>query len=244
MKLLRNYRLLTTVTTLAAVAIGTVIVLGAAFGKWKLGLHTDDRAVIVNTALVIDTCILTAVAAFLALLAYRSATGLPSLDVAITFNFSFPNEPVFVVASDDDDGASNGEQRRIADFKQSLATVTLTNSSTYAAKNPGVRIELEGLGGLGEQPGWEPVAFVTTVGMTQLQWDGGTDSIVHGQWSRTLPPLSFGGVEELLPGATTLVVTIVADGITPIVKRLPVRILSPDDYSVYTEDRARRLELA
>ncbi|WP_405879453.1 hypothetical protein OG762_12865 [Streptomyces sp. NBC_01136] len=243
MKLLRNHRLLTTVMTLATVAVGTVIVLGATLGGWKLGLHTDDRAIIVNTALVIDTCILTAVAAFLALLAYRAATGLPSLDVAVTFNFSFPNEPVFVAASGDDDEASSGEQRRISNFKQSLATVTLTNSSTYAAKNPGVRIELEGLGGRGEQPGWEQIAFVTTVGMTQIQWDGGTDSIVHGQWSRTLPRLDLGDVQELLPGATALVVTIVADGITPIVKRLPVRILSSDEYSVYTEDRARRFAL-
>ncbi|MEU8952077.1 hypothetical protein [Streptomyces sp. NPDC048489] len=243
MNLLRNYRLLTTVTTLVTVAVGTVIVLGATLGGWKLGLHTDDRAIIVNTALVIDTCMLTAVAAVLALLAYRAATGIPSLDIAITFNFSFPNEPVFEAASGDDDEVIGDEWRRIASYKQSWATVTLTNSSAYAAKNPGVRIQLEGLGGLGEHQGWEQVSFVTSVGTTQIQWDGGTDSIVHGQWSRTLPTLNLADVRELVPGGTALVVTIVADGITPIVKRLPVRILNADEYTVYTEERARRFEL-
>ncbi|WP_329529655.1 hypothetical protein [Streptomyces sp. NBC_01462] len=243
MNLLRNYRLLTTVTTLATVAVGSVIVLGATFGGWTLGLHTDDRAIIVNTALVIDTCLLTAVAALLALLAYRVATGLPSLDIAITFNFSFPNEPVFVAVPDNDDEASGGGNRSIQNFKQGIATVTLTNSSNYAAKNPGVRIALEGLGGLGEHKGWEQVVFVTSVGTTQIQWDGGTDSIVHGQWSRSLPALDLGDVQELTPGATALVVTIVADGITPIVKRLPVRILNSDEYEVYTEERAQRFML-
>lgn len=87
--------------------------------------------------------------------------------------------------------------RTIEGFKQSLATVTLKNASPYAAKNPGVRIELEGLGGLSEQQGWETVTFATLVGITAIQWDGGTDSIIHERWSRALPSLDLSDIKEL-----------------------------------------------
>ncbi|MER6355678.1 hypothetical protein ABT186_28660 [Streptomyces sp. NPDC001634] len=238
MKRFRDLRYLTTVATLATIAVGTAVVLGVIFAGWTLGLGTDDRAVLLNTALVIYTCLLTAVAAVVALLAYRASTGRPDLGIEITFNFSFPNEPVFVAEHDED---SSSERRKLQSFKQTWATVTLKNASVYAAKNPGVRIELEGLGGLGEQPDWETVTFTGQVGITALQWDGGTESIVHGQWSRALPSLDFDGVRELVPNGTALVVTLVADGIVPVSRRLPVRILDQGEYDVYTDHRAQRL---
>lgn len=108
-------------------------------------------------------------------------------------------------------------------------------------KNPGVRIQLEGLGSLGPQEGWQTVTFATSVGITAIQWDGGTDSIVHGQWSRALPALDFSDVCELFPGGTALIVTIVADGVAPLVRRLPVRVLNEDEYGAYTEHRAQQL---
>ncbi|WP_145969002.1 hypothetical protein [Streptomyces hyaluromycini] len=238
MKLPRDPRYWITLVTLAVIAAGAALVVGAAFDGWTLGLGTRDRAVTVNTALVIYTCLLTAVAAIVALWAYRSATGRPALDIEITFNFSFPNEPVFVAERDEDEVTA---WRKLQSFKQTWATVTLNNASEYAGKNPGVRIQLEGLGSLGPQEGWQTVTFVSSVGITAIQWDGGTDSIVHGQWSRALPTLDFSNVLELVPGGTALVVTIVADGVAPLVRKFPVRVLDQDEYSVYTEQRAQRL---
>ncbi|MBW8796375.1 MAG: hypothetical protein JF597_23090 [Streptomyces sp.] len=226
--------------TLAVIAAGAALVVGAAFAGWTLGLGTRDRAVTVNTALVIYTCLVTAVAAIVALWAYRAATGRPALDIEITFNFSFPNEPVFAAVHDEDDITG---WRKLESFKQTWATVTLNNASAYAAKNPGVRIGLEGLGSLGPQEGWQTVTFVSSVGITAIQWDGGTDSIVHGQWSRALPTLDFSDVRELVPGETALVVTIVADGVEPLVKRLPVRVLDQEEYGAYTEQRAQQVTL-
>ena len=55
MKRLSNPRNLTTIATLATIAVGMALVLGVVFADWTLGLQTDDRAVIVNTALVIYT---------------------------------------------------------------------------------------------------------------------------------------------------------------------------------------------
>ncbi|MBN0045767.1 hypothetical protein JS756_16970 [Streptomyces actuosus] len=238
MKRLRDIRNLTTLAMLATIAAGLALVLGVIFAGWTLGLGTDDRVVLVNTALVIYTCLLTAAAAVVAVLAYRAATGRPELDIEITFSFSFPNEPVFAAASDED-GVFEG--RVIADFEQSWARVVMSNASTYAAKNPGVRIELEWLGGFAAMEGWESVAFTHGVGVTAIQWDGGTDSIVHGRWSRVLPSFDLAHARELVPGDSTLVVTIVADGIEPVIRRLPVRILTEVEYEVYTEQRARRL---
>jgi hypothetical protein len=228
---------LITLVTLAAAVTGAVLVVGSTVGGWTLGLGTHDRVAIANTALVIYTCLLTAVAAFVALLAYLAATGRPALDIEITFNFSFPNEPVFLSAPSEEGDWG----RKILGFKQAIARVTLQNKSVYAAKNVGVRVELKGLGGLGDQEGWQPVDFVTTVGVTAIQWDGGTDSIVHGQWSRALPALDFSDVLELGRDDTALVVTLVADGVAPLSRRLPVRILDQDEYDAYTEQRNERL---
>lgn len=77
---------------------------------------------------MIYTCLLTAVAAIVVLLAYLAATGRPDLDIEVTFNFSSPNEPVFL-AEDDDDGIAGSRRRK--SFKQTWATVTLNNSSEY-----------------------------------------------------------------------------------------------------------------
>jgi hypothetical protein len=237
-KLLRDPRYLIIAVTLAAIGAGAVLVLSVIIGGWTLGLGTHDQVALVSTALVIYTCLLTAVAAIVALLAYLAATGRPDLDIAITFNFSFPNEPVFVAQRDEE--ATLG-WRTIERFKQSLATVTLKNASSYAAKNPGVRIELEGLGGFGEQQGWETLTFATSVGVTAIQWDGGTDSIIHGRWSRALPSLDLSDIKELVRDGTALVVTVVADGVAPVSRRFPVSILDRDEYDVYTEQRAQQL---
>ncbi|MEU2419577.1 hypothetical protein ABZ619_00710 [Streptomyces sp. NPDC007851] len=119
-------------------------------------------------------------------------------------------------------------------------TVTLNNTSLYADKNPGVRIELEGLRGIGEHSGWHSER-VHMLGIHSMQWEGGTDSIVHGKWSRTLPGLDFTGLTEMEPGNTALVVTPAADGVAPIRTRMPVRILDRADYDVYSEERLVRL---
>jgi hypothetical protein len=71
--------------------------------------------------------------------------------------------------------------RQVEPFKQVSATVTLNTANLYAAKNPGVRVELEGLNGIGPQAGWH-AEHVHMLGIRSIQWEGGTDSIVHGKW--------------------------------------------------------------
>ncbi|MFD5636225.1 hypothetical protein ACFWJM_19140 [Streptomyces sp. NPDC127077] len=235
-----NLRNLTTTATFVIIAAGGVLLYGVLGWHWTLGLEIHDRTTLLNTVLVIYTCLLTAVAAVVALLAYRSATGRPALDIEITFNFSSPNEPVFLAAERTGNGLA---WRNIDSFKQSFATVVLKNSSLYAAKNPGVRIELEGLGGIGAQLGWEDIKRVPQIGTIAIQWNGGTDSIVHGRWSRTLPSLDFSELIELDRNKTALVVTLVADGLTPLSRRMPVCIYDRDEYAEYTQKGVKEPDL-
>ncbi|WP_269857944.1 hypothetical protein [Streptomyces sp. RPT161] len=239
MKRLRDLRVWIAILTVVAVAVGPGALCGVAFGGWKFGLHTDDQVAIINTVIAAASWLLVAVAGVVALLAYLAASGRPDLSIEITFNFSFPNQPVFLAREDPD---SEG-WLQIRSYKQTRATVTLHNASVYAAKNPGVRIEFEGLYGMAEPPsGWNAVLFVTTVGIQALQWDGGTDSIVHGQWSRALPALDLDGMRLAQAGKDgALVVTLAADGMPPVRSRMPVRVLDSQAYDAYTADRATRM---
>lgn len=233
---LRDSRLWISIATVATLVLGLAAVALAAFANWKFGLPTGDKTVVINTVVATVSCLLVAVAGVVALIAYLAASGRPDLDIDITFPFSFPNKPVFVADDSQDHPAG---WRTITPFKQVQAKVRLKNASDYAGRNPGVRIELEGLGGLNPQPGWESLEFANTVGLTTIQWDG---DIVHGCWSRTLPDLNFEGVQELVPGAAALVVTIAADGIRPVERRMPVRVLSRAEYESYSAERAESLE--
>jgi hypothetical protein len=51
-------------------------------------------------------------------------------------------------------------------------------------------------------------------GLRSIQWDGGTDNIVHGKWSRALPVMGFNEV-AIISETPMLVVTVVADGCEP-----------------------------
>ncbi|MFE9601989.1 hypothetical protein [Streptomyces hokutonensis] len=236
MKHLRDSRAWATVITIIVLGAGPVFLIGMGIWDWKLGLHTEDRVAVVNTVIAAASWLLVAVAGVVALLAYRDASGRPDLHIEITFNFSFPNEPVFLAG----DAVTPDQHRQIEAFKQVSATVTLSNASLYAAKNPGVRIELEGLNDIGQQSGWQD-EWVHMLGIHSLQWEGGTESIVHGEWSRTLPALDFTGLTELDPGNAALVVTLVADGVAPARTRMPVRFLNSAEYDAYSSERLVRL---
>ncbi|MFJ5035446.1 hypothetical protein ACIQB5_47260 [Streptomyces sp. NPDC088560] len=238
MKHLRDSRAWVTVVTTIVVGAGPACLIGMGIWDWKFGLPTDDRVAIVNTVIAAASWLLVAVAGVVALLAYLDASGRPDLHIEITFNFSFPNEPVFLAA----DAETPEQRRQVVPFKQVRATVTINNASLYAAKNPGVRIELEGLRGIDNQSGWH-AEWAHMLGIHSIQWEGSTDSIVHGKWSRTLPGLDFTGLTELAPGNTALVVTLVADGVAPVRTRTPVRILNQAEYGAYTDERNVRLEV-
>jgi hypothetical protein len=222
------------VITFALVIATIITVLGSALWNWKFGLHTRDKTVIVNTVVAFGAYILVALALLVALAAYIAATGRPKLSPVIQFTFSEPNEPVFWIASD-----SPAWGRTVKTYKQTEGNVSLKNDSPYAARNPGMRITLDGLGGIAPQQDWTIIQQANMVGITAIQWDGGADYIIHGRWSRTLPRLDVKGMFAYKEDPA-FVVEIAADGFDPETTRIPVRILDEEDYARYSNARAEK----
>src|SRR5262249_26465867 len=76
---------------------------------------------------------------------------------------------------------------------QLVGSVELRNEAGYAARNPGLRIEFDGLLCHSIEAGWQSAADWGDFrnGYKAIQWDGGIEQIVHAKWSRFLPRLNF-----------------------------------------------------
>jgi hypothetical protein len=228
---LRFFVILGTVSIFVATIIAFA---GAAFWNWHYGLTTHDKLLIINTVVAVGAFALVAWGVIVALAAYVSATGSPDLSAEIAFRFSFPNRPTFSVADKDQ---WVGNWRTVATYRQVEGRVTITNGSKYSARNPGMRIVLDGLGGISEQPGWTVIGQANQIGITSLQWDGGADYIIHGQWSRILPDFNVEGMFAYTDDPA-LIVDVAADGFGPKRIRIPVQILDSDEYEKYSSERA------
>jgi hypothetical protein len=218
--------------TLGMILAASAAVIGTAFWNWKFALKGVDHATRINTVVAVSAYVLVAATLVIALIAYLAATGRPSMSPEITFGMSRQNNLVFEL-----DETRAAPWRYVKKGKQSEARVVIHNRSKYAARNPGMRVILDGLGGLVEQPGWTVIASENQIGPTAIQWDGGTNYMIHGSWSRTLPALDFSGVFGYRhdPPAE-LIVSLVADGFDPRSWHFPVKILEPSDYQGYIQD--------
>lgn len=234
MKRLFAARIWISIVTIALLAATTLAVYGVFRFKWRFGLPTHDKVLIVNTVIAACALALVGWGVIVALAAYIIATGNPDLAPEITFNFSNVNEPVFKAKVD---FPEPGGGLPTEPFKQMDGRVVIRNRSKYAARNPGVLIELDGLGiypppDLGD---WRVISSANMVGITAIQWDGGADYIVHGKWHRTLPSLDFRGLASF-SSHPHLIVSIAADGFGPRKWRMPVRVLGPIDYHKYMKE--------
>lgn len=219
----------------AALLVATAYVIYGAFRyNWRYGLPTHDKTVVVNTVFAACALGLVGWGVIVALAAYISATGSPNLSFEITFNFSYPNKPVFKahVGFPEPGAALTAEP-----FKQLDGRVVIRNRSKYAARNPGVLIEFKNCSlpdppDLGE---WRKVSTGNMVGVTSIQWDGGANYIIHGRWRRTLPPLDFRSLAAYSCDSH-LLVSIAADGFDPHEWKVPVKILGPVEYDRYMKN--------
>jgi hypothetical protein len=222
------------VTATIVLTVGTTLaILGTTLWGWHFGLGHGDLPSRINTVVAVCAFILVAATLFVALIAYLAATGRPDLEPQLHFPNSDVNRPVLRAAP---------SQRQIERSPQSVGNVVLVNRSRYSARNPGIRIELDGLGGLAPQPGWTGIASENDTGTVAIQWDGGADYLIHGNWSRVLPNLDFGFVSESKSDRPPqLVVTVAADGLKPTAHRVPVTILDSREYAAYQAKRNGQL---
>jgi hypothetical protein len=229
-----SVRLTVILVTICLCVVTIAAIIAAAFWDVTFGLPTHDKTVVINTIATIAAFILVAWGVIVALAAYASATGSPDLSAMLVFRFSFSNEPTFLYRE-----ARGGNERIIEPFRQCEGSLQIANASKYSARNPGVRITLDGLGGIPDQPGWRVVASENMVGIITLEWDGGADYIIHGRWSRTLPRLDVKGMFALSDNPA-FIVDIAADGFSPKRMRIPVKVLNEKEYEQYSSERAER----
>lgn len=176
-------------------AIGGIALVSAVFFVLAFVLAPDlaDGIALAGDVLVAATLLLAVIAAAVAVLAYTVSTGAPELQVSVRFPFSQVNAPLFKARRID--GEVQAE-----DFKQVNGEIYLRNENQYPASSPAVIVrlhrmafKLEGL-----TSGWVVTGFGTTVGVTEVQWDGGSSYSVHGHSRRRLPDLRLAGL-TLLP---------------------------------------------
>jgi hypothetical protein len=223
------------VAVLAMIFVAATIfaILSTWIWNWKLFLPaTADKTTRINTVVAVSAYVAAALAAVIALVAYWQASGRPSLKSEITFPGLRPNELAFEAykpskVSDwvDTDKRADIRMLQLRDANL-LGTVVIKNSTRYAAQNPGLRISFDGLYFNALSSGWTVAdSWGDQRGAKAIQWDGGTESIIHGKWSRKLPDLDFNGViVHRLNPPPRLFITIVSDGRRPKTKKMLISL--------------------
>ena len=192
--------------------------------NWNIFLPpTTDKATRVNTVVAVSAYIAAMVGVVIALIAYWQASGRPSLAPEITFPPLEPNELLFdAYKPPQTPGWIDVDERSAIRMLKTLdgslsGTIVIRNSTRYAAQNPGLRIAFVGLYFNKLTPGWGVAdSWGDMRGAKAIQWDGGSENIIHGKWSRKLPDLDFSSVIIYrLDPPPELIVTVVSDGCKP-----------------------------
>jgi hypothetical protein len=227
---------------LAVFSVIFVVVTGCAIlatwaWDWKLMLPAaTDKATRINTIVAVSAYAAALVGVIIALIAYWQASGRPSLEPEITFPYSQPNQLAFEAYRPqqipdwvDSDKRAIVRMLQIKDVSL-LGTIIIKNSTRYAAQNPGLRIRFEGLYFNAQSPGWTVVdSWGDMRGAKAIQWDGGTENIIHGKWSRRLPDLDFSEIIIYrFDPPPELVVTVVSDGCSPRFRSILVNVHDAD----------------
>jgi hypothetical protein len=194
---------------LVGITVGTVVY-GVCAWHWP----DFDHLAALTATFAVGTFALAVVAGVIAFAAYLVATQSPDLEVEIRFPFSETSHPVLMrhpVQIRAGDGYPF-----LANFRQLEAQVVVHNKSPFAAHNPACRVELVGLAGLRNAgPQWDIVVDRDpAIGdPVTVQWDGGADFIIHGNWERFIS-LDFRSTVDLVagPGEHRIDITLVADG--------------------------------
>jgi hypothetical protein len=121
---LRMYRLMLYAVLAAVLAV--VLVFSSSVAS------TSDRLVEIGDVLAAGTLGLALLAGYVAVQAYKAATGLPDLRIQVSFEYSEKNAPAFEADARDDGSA------RARPFKQTSGRIVIQNLSDYSPRNPSV----------------------------------------------------------------------------------------------------------
>lgn len=205
----RSAALVGVIFVISVLALAVVIICGMIF--FASSANFSDRLTEVGDVVAGFTFMLTVVAAIVALRAYAVSTGPPRLRMQLDFPFSDLNKPSFT-ATFEENGIVRAE-----DFKQLACAVRIRNDANYSARNPAVVIRLHDMAFFPDYEslkgtGWVAIEFVTTYGVTIVQWDGGSDYSIHGNSVRRLPDLALYKLHTSPNPDPCLEIDILADG--------------------------------
>jgi hypothetical protein len=195
--------------------------------------HVGLRIAVIGDVFAAGALIIAVIAGVVAIRAYAAAAGRPDLVPIIRFPGSAPNEPRLLV--DPHWSSSNGKIRVLADFQQLRAELSIRNDGRFSARTPALRVHLEGLSGLRldvkQHPRWQP-QITGPNGYVCMQWDGGADGPVHGNWERYLPKLNFKNVMVMDPDAEPPVIRleVVAEGYR-CERAVPITLVNLDEWA-------------
>jgi hypothetical protein len=171
-----------------------LLIPGTYYGvTWAFSEATTDRRL---TALDViagwEAVLLAAFAGLIALLAYSNSIRRPRLDLLVRVGDATEN---FEVGTVQEAGI-----RVVAQHPGSRLNLILVSRNHVSARNPAVRVLV--LGGvnafqaLAENEDWR-LSMAGPGQPESAQWDGGANYLVHGGWSRVLPPLQLGGLRHI-----------------------------------------------
>lgn len=222
---------------LVAATIGFVI---ASVWIWSWPLSSADRLTAIGDAAAITGLALAAFGAVLALAAYLVASQSPNLEAEFEFlTAGERNHPVLQLGEPD---GRSGARPVVVPGDHDPAIVRIRNLSSFAARNAAIRIDLVGLEGLRDQTGWT-MGYEKRDSYRQqwVQWEGGADLAIHGNWIRALPPLTFKDA-SVNPGVDipVIVITLVADAMPPKWQTIHIDIKDEAGFAAYLAGRQAR----
>lgn len=203
-----------------AIVIFVVLLVGGIFYgiEWANGQSSPDRQLSALGVVAGWEAVLLAVfGGLIALLAFIQTTRGPNLalDVAAQITMST---------------VMKGPYKHVAEHPDNSLRMTLVGRNDVSARNPAVRVTIkQGLsflqGRLVVEAGWSELKTGTS-DLKAAQWDGGANYLVHGKWTRSLPPLPLGDSRLTNNEITqaTLNIEWVADGIRQRSKSVTVNL--------------------
>ncbi len=220
---LRRQRLLLTYFYIL-LALFAISVLAAGFFAKRSGYGIGERAAAIGDVLGAGTLLLALLAALIALQAYAAATGLPDLRVQVWFDYSDKNCPVFRASK-----SSDGRLQSDLPIGQTIARISVSNSSGYSARNPAVVLRFRAMSCelSVEEMGWSVIDTDARGRATVVQWDGGGTYSIHGRSTRRLPAVDLGRVlHNPEQGLASIAVEMLAEGGYRREALVPVRFIN------------------
>jgi len=198
----------------AVVLLPLAVLVVIAIGTWKANLSFADHAALLSTGATFAAVFLAVEAAVVAIRAYAAATQVPDVTILVgPWDAQTREVCLRAIRSE----ANNGVRMAAGPDTVLDIEMTLECRTKVSAHHPAVRLEFVGLTALSrsQEDDWEDLE---KRGMRRdwtrhLQWDGGSDTIIHGTFRRSLPPVTLNGaVIDPSCKRYKLLIDVVADG--------------------------------